>query len=68
LVRTALLEGPPGDDHPVSSPACSISVNQLKTNATAAQAAANQQIKTLTGKALTDSVLTASFSEPELHR
>jgi NitT/TauT family transport system substrate-binding protein len=39
------------------------SVNELKNNPNAAQAAANAQIKTLTGKALNDSVLTASFKD-----
>ncbi len=39
------------------------SVHELNTNPSAAQAAANAQIKTLSGKALTDSVLTASFKD-----
>jgi NitT/TauT family transport system substrate-binding protein len=62
LVRTAFLKAHPATITRFLTGLLD-SVNQLTTNSAAAQAAANQQIKTLTGKALTDSVLTASFRD-----
>jgi NitT/TauT family transport system substrate-binding protein len=62
LVRTAFLNAHPATITRFLTGLYD-SVNQLKTNPTAARAAANKQIKTLTGKALPDSVLTASFSD-----
>jgi NitT/TauT family transport system substrate-binding protein len=39
------------------------SINEIKTNPVAVQAATNEQLQTLTGKKLSNSVLTASFSD-----
>ncbi|HEY2300432.1 MAG TPA: ABC transporter substrate-binding protein [Acidimicrobiales bacterium] len=62
LVRTAFLKAHPATITRFLTGLLD-SVNQLKTNAAAAQAASNQQIQTLTGKKLSDSVLTAAFSD-----
>jgi NitT/TauT family transport system substrate-binding protein len=60
LVRTAFLKAHPATITRFLTGLLN-SVNQLKTDPTGAQAATNQQLKALTGKALPVSVLTASF-------
>jgi NitT/TauT family transport system substrate-binding protein len=62
LVRTAFLKAHPATITRFLTGLLD-SVNQLKTDPSGAQTAVNAQLKTLSGKALSASVLTASFSD-----